>query len=343
LIAPGEATSIPLNATARELALIAPTAFRRAVIGTVVALGLDFALRDWLQGTAAIIAPLRNLSTADWQASLEGHIAVAGCGVIAAAVGGILAGAGRPSGILTGLFVGLVSASTLIIPDVLAGRPSSGLTWAAAATILLVTILAAMLGAAGWPAKVDLPMPMLATGSSLASSVALNYAVAQQHANQDSESEHSIAWVRVMIASVLAIAALVTATQSRELLRDNFGNRLRMGIDIPAVTLQLAILPLFLAGTLAGASTRVGLKNGAMAGVVTTGLLLVLSLQQPPPPPVVGWLELWGLAPTLMIWDSFAATAVGLVLFLALAGEVGAQLVWAPGTGRPRGARPSIV
>ncbi len=261
---------------------IRPTAPGRVAVGCVAALGLYLALREF----ANTVVP-----EPEWWASSAGF--VLGCVVrgFGALGGGLLAGAGRRQGAVTGLIVGGVFGGLLLLADAmtigLIGPTEMGVAGGLA-------VLAALAGAVGgwvWPPEAELPQapPVQRRGSSLA-----RLAAEQRQQRRGRPTS----WVRVLIGAVIVVAGVAGADPARTAMKKETGGILNTGGPAQAglVDLQLAALAVILGSVVAGGGTGAGVRHGILAGGLA-GLGVAVLGSGWTAPVVSGLFELMGGSP----------------------------------------------
>ena len=261
LVTPAEAFALPIGAIQEPPDLIRPTAATRLLMGTVAGLGVFFAGRDLISAVAVASGE----SSAGWWISSTGMPVGIALRVVAAAAGGLLAGAGRPAGAVTGLTGGLILSAVFF--SVL-GNPDAakGLEAFAFAAVVVVAAAAGMVGAWRWepasdPPRVDKPSTH---GSSLAR-------FAEEQSKVQKVYVPPTRWVRVFIAAAVAVAGVTFADELRELLKDLTKGAGTLGHPgmLGQVDLGLSIASLVVAGVFAGASSAAGGRHGLYAGLIT--------------------------------------------------------------------------
>ncbi len=258
LVTPFEAAALESAAREAPPAPIAPTPAGRLAVGTVVALGTVVAAREVVLGVAGV------LGGADAAPAVAKYSMVA-LEVLSVALGGLLAGAGRPQGALTGGAVGLVAGTLLGMVAVVAGERKP-FTADDAPLLGVLTAVAAVAGQVGsklWAPPRAIPVPEIKSrGSSVARLAAAG--------GRSIVPEERLDWARVAVAVPLAVLGLVGADSIRAGLKSASPGLLTMGGPSVANEASAVIGLVFVlaAGVLAGASTKRGWAHGLLAGLL---------------------------------------------------------------------------
>lgn len=263
LVTPSESFSALSHKAPPPPDLVRTTPAGRIALGSAMALGLFFGMREW--GLAVFPDP-------QWWNGAVGIGLTVFLRAVGAAVGGLLAGSGRGTGMTTGAAVGMICGGIYMVADATTGSGAlavDGVVWAALAVVAAV---AGALGPRMWPPPAELPDPEPAgRGSSLA-------ALVEDEVLK--KGARPTAWGRLGLALVMLVLAVAGADATRQLLKKGSAGLLEMGgpVQAPLVDLQLATIGVILAGAFAGATTGAGLRHGLIVGVL--GALAVLGLRQ---------------------------------------------------------------
>ncbi len=250
-----------------------PTAAGRVAVGVLVALGGYLGLREW------VVAGLLGAEIAgeEWWSTDTAAWVMLGMRVAAAVVGGVVAGAGRIGGWMTGILAGGVSGGLLLAADVTAHPAGPGpVAYLAALGTVLAGLVAGTFGAIIWPAPVDLPKSRVGSrGSSL-----LRLAQEQEDARKGRPTQ----WLRIIIGMSIAFSGIVAADVVRAGLTKGSGGALHMGsvFHAPIVCVELATALIFFGGATAGASTGAGVRHGLIAGLLAAVAIVVLTATRDP-------------------------------------------------------------
>jgi hypothetical protein len=321
LITPAEAFALPLGAMPEPPDLIRPTAAIRVLVGTVAGLGVFFAGRDLVSAGAA-----PGESVSDWWATPVGLGVGVALRVVAATVGGLLAGAGRPNGAVTGLIAGLILAG--LFRAVLGNVESTtkGMEAVAFAAVVVVAAATGMVGAYRWQPAGD--PPRIGRRSTHGSSLER---FAEQQSKVRQATSPPTRWFRVLLAASLAVAGVTLADEFREELSTLTGRAGRLGNPGSAGVIDLGIATAFLlaAGVFAGAGSAAGGRHGLLAGIVAAVGVVVFvprrgeaALQ-----PITTLLENLDFPTDLGATDSLLAVAATVAGTLCAAGWIGSQLL----------------
>lgn len=300
------------------------TPWGRVIVGMILAQGLYHGLRQLVMAVyLAMNAGVGSAATV-WT-TLGGFVlmqALQSLGVFAA---GLLVGAGDRRGGIHGAVVGLWNGALFMAIDYSLGhfdRVNWSGDWFLDANIIALfgqPLLQAMVGGVGgtigrtiWP---PLPAVNLTPGPPRPSSLPdLSILVSP------SAFEGPVAWGRVLLGTMLALAAIVSANSILEFLLQASAGRIRVETQLHAtmVTWEICGMGLLLGSVLAGSNSRNGMKQGAWVGFLTACLIFVARLTQ------------WTIPYDLMRFTVISAGPLGLV-----GGWFGSQLL-PPRMNRPR-------
>jgi hypothetical protein len=313
LVTPAESFSALAEKAPPPPDIVRTTTGGRIFIGCALALGLYLGLREW--GLTVIPA-------GEWWDGIAGLSVTVVLRAAGAALGGLLAGAGRSPGTATGASVGLICGGLYMLADGVSGSDAIMFDGAVWAGLAVLSATAGAIGSRMWPPPADIPVERGSRGSSLA-------ALAEE---EQKKGPRPTAWGRIALALVLAAVAVCAADTTRTLMKKGSAGLLNMGgpAQAPLVDLQLATMGLMLAGVVAGAGTGAGLRHGVIAGLLAgLGVLGLASSGLTVADPVVEGL-LWTLD---MPTDGSAGGRGLLAVFgsvfglVALAGWFGGQLL----------------
>lgn len=279
LLSPGEAADVLVRAPVRSRDAIPTTFTRRVIVGSVVALGLHLAFREWATALATALGQSADIAGGWLNFALR---------LTGAAVGGVLAGAGRPRAYLGGLLVGAVSGVAWLVVDAYPDPSLDPDRLAAAAALAGAGGLVALIGGRVWPAPRDLPVPESPRASSL-----LKLKPGEGRVSKGRPTS----WVRLVVGVTVAVCGLMAADAARDRLTKLPKGLLQVGGAGP-VGAQIGGAMLLLGGMVAGASTGAGVRHGLLAGLAA-GLAVVGLTALPPdgPPPAVQYvIERLGVA-----------------------------------------------
>lgn len=308
LLAPGEASDLlpPVLPSPPPPPPAAPAFGGRIVVGSLVALGLHVALREWVFAAAGAVG-VREIS---WELWLSFALRVIG-----SLVGGVLAGAGRPRSFSTGAFVGAVSAVAWLAVDAYPDVSFDLGRMTAAGVLFVLGGVTAVVGGVVWPPPVEVKPPESSHNSSLF----------KLKTSDGVKRGRPIAWLRVVIAAAVALIGVLAADLIREgmaKMPQGTFNNLKMTARSDAI---IAGFIAIVAGVVAGATTGRGWRQGALAGGAAMLAVVCISASLPdgPPLPIQYVMEQTGLE------SPGASLAVaGGVLFgiVAVGGWFGGQL-----------------
>lgn len=322
LITPAEAYSLPGQTPPAAPPLDRPTVFTRVGVGAIVGLGLYLAGRDW---AAAVAVP--EGSAAKWWAGPTGEAVAFGLRAFAAAVGGLLAGAGRPQGAVTGLIVGAVLGGLFLTFEPTAGKAIGVPPPALIAGLAVLAAAGGMLGAKVWPVAVE--PPLADAGGSRGSSLTR---LADEQRQFNLESSRPTRWVRVAIAAAVAVVGVAYADAIRAQVK---ALGVRGTLSNPAmettVDLGIALIAVVAGGLTAGATTGAGLRHGLIAGALAVGGVFAQAPRVPNEAglrPLISFLELVEVDPPELAGVQPKAIIGGAILgAFAFTGWLGNQLL----------------
>jgi hypothetical protein len=267
------------------------TPLGRLIIGLALSQGLFYGLQKLLTG--ALMA-LEGNGGPDptWWATPAGLLLRQAVCLVTLLLGTVLAGGGQRHGFLLGAVIGMGNSALTLLLQTDPAHPASRMDLVAQP--LLQTVFGALggwIGCAFWQ-----PVPVLSPDDNR---------VAKKKASPRRRPLFAgpIAWVRVGLGILLAVAGTVSAGALFDFVLDASKGTLATTDELQdrVVTWEIKALALLLGGALAGATTPNGLKQGLAVAGGTAVILLGIYLNQ------THWLELAGL--TLV--SSFTLTIVG--------------------------------
>ncbi len=253
---PEEAPPVTDGPRLAPSAIYKPTPSGRALVGTVIAIGLYLALRKISTG---IFDALEDES---WWLSARALATVFTLQGISAAFGAVLASAGRPRGIALGGLIGGLCGGSFLASEIAAGAPPGQLV------LLLqpfwLAFLGAIAGAVGawiWPGvpEFELPPPLVKKSSSI-----------QLSDDTPIERTRPTAWYRILIGATVMVFGMAVADQARSSLEKASGGMLKVSSRGQGkfMSWQIATLAVLVGGAFAGAATGAGIRHGVYAGVL---------------------------------------------------------------------------
>lgn len=272
----------------------------RIFLGLVLAQGLFYGLRHLV--TAGLLAARGQETVEQLWTTTTGILLLQSVRIFALLVGAVFAGAGQRQAMFLGAMVGAWNGvfSVLLLPG-----PAQSLTTIA---LLGQPLLQAVIGAmGGWFGS--------ALWKPLPSSTAVEMPRPRQRAflrpNMDLFSG-PVAWVRVAIGAILAVAGTLMATVVFERILDMSHGALGTADELQdrLITMEIKALALLFGGALAGATTRNGLKQGLCVGIAATVVLIGIEMNY-----LERWLPLAGLTAVSSLTLSLAGGWFGSQLF----------------------------
>lgn len=300
---------------------VRPTLGGRVVIGCLVAFGVLAGLRE-----AAGVFLLPGTDPGEWWASDAAWPAVLALRLAAVVAGGLVAGAGREQGAVSGLMVGLLAGGVFTAGDAAAAGGLHG--WVPIAVALMFPVVAAPAGALGtwvWPPDVPLPEP-----SYPVSSRGSNFSRLAVEA-QIRRAGRPTAWVRVAVGGAVAAAGVIAADELRVWLARSSGGLFQTGGPARAgmVGLEIAAILMTAGAAAAGATTGAGLRHGLLAGLLAVAGVLIgaAGREDRTFPAANGLFQLLGVDPApVTTVNAGGLVAIGILALMAVAGWLGGQL-----------------
>ena len=309
LLAPAEAADSLSVTVAIPPQPLQSTLTGRIMVGSILALGLHLALREW--GAA--------VGLFDDSISETGYLAGYFLRIAAAMVGGVFAGAGRSRAFSGGATVGLISGAAWLVVDSFPHLRLDALNIGLMIALVSLAGCCALMGGRIWPAVVEMPEIESPRRSSLLKLVV---------DGKKPILSRPTRWGRIIVASLVVLFAVIAADRGRELLKRLPAGIVNLGgsAAVPLVDFQIALFGVVLASLIAGAGTGVGLRHGAIAGVLSAFAVGGAFTHQPPD----SFPALEFLLDKFQTRDSAIQSALvlgsGIAATVTLAGWVGGQL-----------------
>lgn len=258
LLMPDEA---PRTAGPAGLAPEAPvqsTPAGRAIVGTVVALGMYLGLHQLANG--AILAAARNADA--WWQSADALAITFFLQAVSTAFGAMLASAGQRRGIGLGALVGLVCGALFLGIELLEG--ASPLQLVLLLQPVLIVICGAIAGSIGgriWAGvpELDMPAPLVKKSSSI------------ELLQDVPEAIHRpTKWLRILVGGAIIVAGLGLAEKTRHAAEKASRGMLKVESRGQGsfMSWQIATIAVLLGGAIAGAGTGAGLRHGILSGLM---------------------------------------------------------------------------
>ncbi len=311
LLTPSEAFTIMPERAYAAPDTIRATLLTRMIVGLTVASGLYVGLHEWMSVVGPAKEPGEESQTAVWFGFAMQ--------TLAAVVGGLLAGAGRPLGLFTGLIVGGAVGGLSLLP----AATSEGVEPLAVGLAVGVAVIGSFAGFVGskiWPATSEVLDPVnRGSGSSLA-----HLAQSEDRARMHRQTD----WLRVIIALTIALIGVGGSGAIRAGIRSATGGGMSMGGGgaNPMVDLQVTAVLMLIAGLFVGSNTRSGPRHGLILGAAVGLISIALSLVRMPPS-VVGLLRLFNIYPDLSNPNALLVVMLTSLLTCGVMGWFGAQLL----------------
>jgi hypothetical protein len=266
LLTGGEAADVlPVKTNKVHQPSALPNQFLTIVLGTLVSLGFELGCREMLEGLSLLFGGITDALVLSSFALASRSVSIA--------LGALIAGAGRTGGYGLGLLVGALASTFWLGWDSLNGTGSLA-TVVGMITCPLLGLALGHFGSIVWPAPIALPKPQNQAQSSL---------LKVGDGPPSEKNERPTQWLRVVIASAIIVFVPIVASFARQSLAKMPASLMESLSDpavLPRTECQVAGLILMISGIIAGASTKAGLRHGALAGIIgTTAMLGVTSIE----------------------------------------------------------------
>lgn len=263
----------------------------RILLGLVLAQGLFYGLRHLLTGV--LMAVQGREAVAQMWSAASGILLLQGVQIVCLLLGAIFAGGGQRQGLFLG---GMVGAWNGVLSVLLLPSPAQVLTTIA---VLGQPLLQAVIGAVGgWIGSAFWkPLPAVSTEAAPPP----KRGILRRHMNL---FVGPVAWFRVGVGAILAVAGTLMATLFLEKMLDLSHGALATADDFQdrLITMEIKAMALLLGGTLAGATTTNGLKQGLCVGLMTTVVLIGIE---------INFVERWIQVAALTTVSAFCLGSVG--------------------------------
>jgi hypothetical protein len=256
------------------------TAWGRVLIGLFVAQGLLYALRQLLSGALQVLQA--DSSPEEVWGSPTGVILLGCLSLGTLLVGAVFAGAGQARGPLLGTIVAVGNSVLTILWQRAPGKVFTPLE------MYGQPLLQAAFGAlGGWVGMlVWRPLP---SGEPRFKDVKKG----PRAFRADSLFAGKVAWVRVGVGALLAVAGTLSAGALFDMAIDASDGKLATSDEMQdyVIIWEIKALAMLLGGGLAGATTRNGAKQGLAVGIICSAILIGIGINRQP-----RWLLAAGLA-----------------------------------------------
>jgi hypothetical protein len=235
-----------------------PTPSGRALVGTLVSLGLYLSLRKLTTG-----GTMAALTDADgWWLSSEALTAVFVMQGFAAGFGAVVASAGRTRGIALGSLIGSLCGGSFLAAEIAAGAPPTQLVLLLQPVLLAVIgAIAGALGAWVWPGvpEFELPPPLIKKSSSI-----------ELLGDAPKNSGRPTVWYRVLLGAMVILIGITMAERARTGVEKASGGLLKVSSRGQGkfMSWQFATLAVLIGGAFAGAGTGAGVRHGLFTGIL---------------------------------------------------------------------------
>jgi hypothetical protein len=306
------------------------TALGRGVVGLLLAQGLYYGLLQL--GTALLLMTGMHTEQANqwWNtwAGWSSHMIIL---VVALIVGGMMAGAGRPRGYLSGAAIGFLNGALFIIVPKGAKILPEGVSDEELLDLLFYgqPAVQALIGALGGLAGTLIWRPMASVAVPPPTPAQLPSPLSQRLPTGPVQPVTTpfggpIAWVRVAAGAVLALMGSSWANFILDYMIRASAGKLTLESTQHArfVTWEIAVLVLLLGSAAAGANCKNAMKQGLMVGVFTALGLLIFHVQLGTPssiPAQALWLAVLRPRENLEEWGLGLVTVLSFATIVPLA------------------------
>lgn len=249
----------------------------RVIVGLILAQGLYYGLR---QLCTAILKATGEEGQGPWWEVFTNIVVLQGLQVIGVLVGSILAGVGQRWGSLYGAGVGLGSGLLVVGVQYATGRVPTAVEFYGQPILLAAFgVLGGFIGGQIWK-----PLPLLTTPTP-ATPPALPLLKSRR---RPTPLDGPVAWERVLVGIVVAVAGTLGANFIRDFVVDATGGALEIQTRVQAefFTWEISMLAMIVGSAWAGANTRNGIKQGSVvglgSGIILFGIYLYLGGRKPP-------------------------------------------------------------
>lgn len=311
LLTPAEAFTLMPEREMEAPDTIRATLLTRLVVGLTVGSGLYLGLHEWATATGTPSEGSPENEAGAWVGF--------GMQVLAVIVGGLLAGAGRPLGLFTGLIVGAGIAAMSVVPAI-RGEGIDGLGGGLAFGIVAIGAVAGFIGAKVWPATSEVVDPIgKGSGSSLAHLA---------HSEDRAKTFRQTDWLRIVVAVTIALIGLGGSGSIRSGIRSTTNGMIHMGGPGTSPMTDFWVMSLFVlvASVLAGSNTRSGPRHGLILGAAI-GLIAIAMSTQRIPSAIVGLLKLFDIHPDISNPNAMLAVMATFLTVCGVTGWFGGQLL----------------
>jgi len=303
----------------------------RGIAGLMLAQGLYYGL--WQLATAVVMGTSSASNRVDWYLSSTGWIMLQVFQAFSLLIGGGLAGAGQRYGVLVGMGVGFVNGILwLLVQSNLGHALTANEVYAQPLFQLACAAVGGFLGTVIWKPIVPIGEPATSPSSST-----LRRVVAPRATQLVNSFRGPVAWFKVGVGTLIGVGGSMWANLILTYIVNNSVNQgVRMSFESQRhaqfVTWEVSVLLMLLAGAVAGANCRNGLKQGFVVGLAVSIILVTMyiqdSLSEIPQtllitsPGLLNWrLHLAGSAP-IMVYTLCSVFPLGLI-----GGWFGSQLL----------------
>jgi hypothetical protein len=331
LVAPQEAHVLPSERISFVPQATNSSAASRVLAGGAVAFGLAMGLKEVVTGIHSAIG-----ESDEWWSTETAIGVMLSIRALAAVGGGLLAGAGRTNGGLSGMMAGVSAAGILL--SIQAFGPNGKVTPESILALAIMSCVALLAGAIGgkvWPPRSELPKATLASrGSSI-----LEKAKDLQE-DDEAQKVRPTQWARILLGVSIAICGFVAAESIRTGLVKGSDGLLDLGgsRNLPFTCMEIAGILAFLGGIAAGSSTGIGYRQGIYTGIIAGTLAASLFSMKGPDkfPASAGVMEVLNWSPEKTPKVRAIGTVFGAMFGVCAAGGIFGGLLFPPIVQRQR-------
>jgi hypothetical protein len=239
----------------------------RIVVGLLLSQGLFYAIRHLLAGVVLTL-PEESVSRHVFN-PLQNLALVQTLQIVMLLLGSLLAGSGQQRGLILGTLVGLFNGMLMVV---LQPAPGSGTGAEFFGQIITHTIFGALGGWIGMVIWKPLPIPTLP--------ISLPIRKPGRAPRRPPLFAGSVAWFRVVVGTLLAIAGTLSASLVFQKVLEVSGGTLSTTDEMQDrfITWEIKALAILIGGALAGSTTSNGLKQGVYVGCATSLALIFLEI-----------------------------------------------------------------
>lgn len=242
----------------------------RLVIGLILAQGLFYALRHFFTG--ALLAAEGEQAGLWFSNPSQGFLLWMAMQAAALIVGGLLVGSSQRHALLLGFLLGVWSGVLSVLFRTVPAGSRLELLYGQPLIQGLIAALAAWIGSWIWRPIPSPVLPDTAKGPKVEVAVR----------GGPTFWEGPISWIRLLLGAAVIVAGSQAAPRIFKFIMEFAGGTLETDsyFHDRVVIWEIRILAILVGGVLAGANTFTGIKQGALAGLLSCGILLSMPSNQ---------------------------------------------------------------